>query len=195
MGQDTIEKTDRAAARPVRPGAPTAVRLRRACLGDAAEIAAIWNREVLGSDTTTDTEPRRPEEQQAWLAGHTEDHPVIVAVSFDTRAARGSVIVGYGALSPYRDKPAFRRTVENSVYVKAGRRGEGLGSLILGRLVELACERGHHTIIARITATNAGSRRLHERHGFELVGVERETAFKLGRWLDVAIMQRRLDGR
>jgi phosphinothricin acetyltransferase len=102
-------------------------------------------------------------------------------------------VVGYGALSLYRPKPAFRRSVEDSVYVKRGARGRGLGALLLARLLEIARERSHHTVLARIVAGNAASIRLHEGHGFQLVGVERETAFKLGRWLDVAIMQRRLE--
>ena len=66
----------------------------------------------------------------------------------------------------------------------------GLGRLVLGELFRLAVERGAHSIMARITADNEASRRLHARLGFRLVGIERETAFKLGRWHDVALMQR-----
>jgi L-amino acid N-acyltransferase YncA len=102
-------------------------------------------------------------------------------------------VVAYGSLSPYQTKRAFARTVEDSVYVRRGRRGAGLGGLILAELIQRAGVLGHHSLLARITAKNVASRRLHERHGFRLVGVERESAFKLGRWHDVAIMQRRLD--
>jgi phosphinothricin acetyltransferase len=163
-----------------------AVALRRATVRDAAAIGEIWNREVRDTEATTDTEPRDATAQRAWLAGRSDDHPVIVAV-------RGAEVVGFGALSPYRSKPAFRATVEDSVYVKRGQRGGGIGALILARLVELARERGHHSVLARITSGNAPSLRLHERLGFELAGVERQTAFKLGRWLDVVTMQRLLE--
>jgi L-amino acid N-acyltransferase YncA len=101
--------------------------------------------------------------------------------------------VAYGALSPYQLKPAFARTVEDSVYVRRDRRGAGLGALILGELVQRARARGHHSILARITAKNTASLHLHARHGFRPIGLERESAFKLGRWHDVTIMQRRLD--
>jgi L-amino acid N-acyltransferase len=159
-----------------------AVAVRLAGPADARAVAAIWNFEVCFTGATTDTEPRDLKSLRAWLAGRDDDHPVVVAV-------RGSELVGFGALSAYRPKPAFRRTVEDSVYVKRGARGEGVGAAILGRLVERARARGHHSVLARITAGNAASIRLHERQGFERVGLERQTAFKLGRWLDVVTMQ------
>ena len=105
----------------------------------------------------------------------------------------GPDVVAFGCLSPYQPKPAFARTVEDSVYVRPDRRGSGLGAMILGELVRRAQARGHHSILARITAKNTASLRLHVRHGFRPIGLERESAFKLGRWHDVTIMQRRLD--
>jgi phosphinothricin acetyltransferase len=158
------------------------ITLRRAGAGDNEQIAAIWNDAIEASNMTTDTEPRTPEAQRAWLARHGDDHPAIVAVE-------GDEVLAYGSLSPYRDKPAFRATVEDSVYVKAGRRGAGLGSLILADLLRLARERGHHAVMARIVADNESSRRLHARLGFTLVGTERASALKHGRWHDIAIMQ------
>ena len=161
------------------------VSVRPACADDAARIAEIWNHEVRDTLATTDTEPRDLPTQRAWLAAHTRDYPVIVAAT-----ASGDV-VGYAALTAYRPKPAFRRTVEDSVYVDRGRRGGGVGRLLLGRLLELAMAAGHHSMIARITAENHASRHLHEGLGFRLVGIEEEVAFKRGRWIDVAMYQRR----
>jgi len=161
------------------------VTLRRAREGDNLRIAAIWNEAVAAPSLTTDTEPRTADDQRAWLARHGDDHPVIVAVDDDE-------VLAYGSLSPYRDKPAFRATVEDSVYVEAGRRGAGLGGLVLAELLRLAGERGHRSVMARIIAGNEASRRVHARLHFTLVGVERETAFKHGRWLDIMIVQRRL---
>ena len=80
------------------------------------------------------------------------------------------------------------------MYVKDGERGTGLGALMLGRLVDLACQRGYRAIIARITSGNAASVRLHGRHGFDVVGVERRIAFKLDRYHDVVTMQLMLEG-
>ena len=188
--------TPRPSARPRNGGTPSRVALRAAREADLASIAAIWNHEVLESDSTTDTEPRDPAAQRAWLAWHTERYPVVVAtVASDGRERDGDLVVAYGSLSPYRPKPAFARTVEDSVYVACDYRGAGLGGLILAELVRRARALEHHSIVARITARNAASLRLHARHGFREVGVERESAYKLGRWHDVAIMQRRLDPR
>jgi L-amino acid N-acyltransferase YncA len=162
-----------------------ALAIRAARARDAARLAAIWSHEATTTLTTTDTEPRDAAAQQAWLASHSHDYPVIVAVA-------GDDVVGYAALTPYRPKPAFRRTVEDSVYVDRTSRGRRVGRLLLAHLLELAADRGHHSVLARITAGNVASRKLHEALGFRLVGVEEEVAFKLGRWLDVAVYQRRL---
>jgi phosphinothricin acetyltransferase len=166
---------------------PGQVVLRRAEARDAEPIAAIWNREVLDTDHTTDTEPRSPAAQRAWLRAHGDDHPVIVA-------ARADEVLAYGALSPYRSKPAFRRTVEDSVYVREDQRGRGVGSAVLGRLLDVARARGHHAVLARVTSVNTASLALHERHGFERVGRERETALKHGQWLDVILLEILLPG-
>jgi len=157
--------------------------IRAAAPRDNAAIAAIWNRAVLETTATTDTEPRSQAAQRAWLVRHTEDYPAIVAVD-------GGEVVAFGALTPYRPKPSYAHTVENSVYVREGWRGKGLGGLILDRLVEQARARGHRSLIARITASNEASLLLHERHGFVRVGHERRVAFKHGIWLDVITLQR-----
>ena len=170
---------------------PTArVVLRAARDADLGQIAAIWNHEVLGTEATTDTEPRGPAAQREWLARHTERYPVVVAVAPDH-----DTVLAYGSLSPYLAKPAFARTVEDSIYVERSHRGAGLGGLILAELIRRARELEHHSMLARITARNSASLRLHARHGFQVVGTERESAYKLGRWHDVTIMQRRLDSR
>src|SRR3954469_17203614 len=98
-----------------RPRAPALV-IRPATPCDNAAIAAIWNREVLETAATTDTEPRGAEAQQAWLAADGPAHPVIVAVD-------GGEVVAFGALAPYRAKPSYAHTVEDSVYVTDGWRG------------------------------------------------------------------------
>ena len=156
--------------------------IRRARPDDNGPIAAIWNREVVGTIATTDTEPRAAAAQAEWLAAHTDAYPVVVA-------AAGGEVIAFGSLSPYRAKPSYRFTVEDSVYVKERHRGTGLGSHILGELLAHARERGHHSVIARITSENTPSLSLHRRHGFQRAGYERQVAFKLGRWLDVVTLQ------
>jgi phosphinothricin acetyltransferase len=166
----------------------TALAIREARSDDAAALAAIWNDEVCRAFTTTDTEPRDAAAMAAWLAAHSATYPVVVAVVDDT-------IAGYAALTAYRDKPAFDRTVEDSVYVDHRFRGHGVGRRLVADVIARASALGHHSVLARITAENVASRRLHEALGFRLVGVEEEVAYKRGRWLDVALYQRRLHGR
>jgi L-amino acid N-acyltransferase len=160
-----------------------AIMVRAAAAADSEAIAAIWNREVLHTAATTDTEPRSLETQRAWLAAHGPRHPVIVAVD-------GDEVVAFGALSPYRPKPSYAWTVENSVYVKDGWRGKRLGGRVLDRLLTLAGECGYRSVIARITASNEASLALHECRGFVRVGHERQVALKHGLWLDVVTLQR-----
>ena len=129
-----------------------------------------------------ETAARTPDEQAAWLAAHTDDYPAVVAVE-------GDEVIAFGSLAPYRPKPSYRWTVEDSVYVKDGYRGKGVGADILAELMGRARERGHRSVIARVTSENTPSLCLHRRHGFQRAGYERQVAFKLDRWLDVVTLQ------
>jgi phosphinothricin acetyltransferase len=153
-------------------------------LTDAEAIRGIYNR-AIGTIATFDLEPRSLEEQQQWLALRSGAHIVLVA---DDRG----VLTGFASLSPYRDRPAYRTTVENSVYVDEGHHGRGIGRALMGALIETARDHGFHSMIARIVSSNAASIALHRGLGFEIVGVEREVGRKLGKWLDVVVMQRML---
>lgn len=159
--------------------------VRLATLEDAEGIRAIYNREVLEGTATFDLRPRSAEEQRAWLTDRSGAHAVVVAVE-------GREVLGFGSLSPYRERPAYRTSVEDSVYVGAGHQGRGVGRAVLEALVDGATQRGFHTVLARITDGNEASVRLHERCGFTVVGVEREVGRKFSRWLDVVVMQRLL---
>ncbi len=128
---------------------------------------------------------RTLDEQLAWIDRHGGAHPAIVA-------EEGPAIVGFASLSPWRDRPAYRGTVENSVYVARTAQGRGIGRLLLSQIVQLGAEHGFHTCMARIAGGNDASVRLHIACGFELVGVERQVGRKLNRWIDVTVMQRML---
>jgi phosphinothricin acetyltransferase len=163
------------------------MKYRLATHDDAEPIRAIYNREVLGSTVTFDMVARTPEEQLAWMDEHSGAHPAVVAVN-DLEQ-----VCGFGSLSPYRPRPAYRTTVEDSVYVDAGTRGQGVGRGLLEELVRLAAAHGFHTVMARIVGGHEASIALHRACGFDLVGVEREVGRKFGRWLDVALMQRLIE--
>ena len=107
-------------------------------------------------------------------------------------AHEGQEILGFASLSPWRDRPAYRGTVENSVYVARSAQGSGVGRLLLTSILELGAEHGFHVCMARIAGGNEASVRLHASCGFEVMGVEREVGRKFNRWIDITVMQRRL---
>jgi phosphinothricin acetyltransferase len=159
--------------------------LRRAAVADAEAIRRIYNAEVLGSMATFDLVPRSLDDQREWLAEHSGPYPAVVAECHGHLA-------GFGSLSPYRSRPAYATTVEDSVYVERDKRAQGVGKLLLGELVSMGAAHGFHAIIARIAGGQEASIALHLACGFEQVGVEREVGRKFGQWLDVVLMQRLL---
>ena len=173
------------------------ISIRVAQLSDAEAIRAIYNHEVLNTTATFDLVPRSLLDQQEWLTARSGAFAAIVAVEAPDRPddspdadpeAAGSV-VGFGSLSPYKERAAYRTSVEDSVYVRRDRNGRGIGRTIVDALLDIAELSGFHSVFARIEASGAASRALHARCGFELIGVERETGRKFNRWLDVAVMQ------
>lgn len=153
---------------------------------DAEAIRAIYNLEVRESTVTFDLVPRTLDQQLEWLAEHSGGRPAVVAVD------RAGEVMGFGSLTPYKERPAYAPTVEDSVYVHRDQRGNGVGRALLAELLRLAETYGYHSVVARIVGGHDASISLHAAHGFELVGVEREVGRKLGRWLDVVIMQKML---
>jgi phosphinothricin acetyltransferase len=161
------------------------VEIRLARVDDAEEIRTIYNEEVLRSTVTFDLRPRSLQEQREWLQARSGAHAVIVA-------EEGGEVVGFASLSPYRERPAYSTTVEDSVYVRGDQRGNGVGRALLDDLVALAVQHGFHTVLARIVGGHDASIALHKAAGFEIVGTERQVGRKFNRWLDVVVMQRLL---
>lgn len=144
-----------------------------------AHTTAIWN------ETTVDSANRL-----AWLTERRRaGYPVLVAVD-----AAGDVL-GYASFGDWRAWDGYRHTVEHSVYVRADRRGSGIGEALMRALIERARGIGKHVMVAGIEARNAGSIRLHEKLGFEHAGLLRQVGAKFGAWLDLAFLQLRLDAR
>jgi phosphinothricin acetyltransferase len=159
--------------------------VRLATLDDAEAIRAIYNVEVLESTVTFDLVPRTLVDQQQWLDEHSGAHPAVVAVDGDS-------VVGFGSLSEYKPRPAYRTSVEDSVYVHRAYQGKGIGRLLLDSLLGLATDHGFHAVFARIVGGHEASIGLHAGCGFDLIGTEKEVGRKFGQWLDVVIMQKLL---
>ena len=163
-----------------------AVRIRRATSADAPAIAAIYNHEVENETSTFDLVPRSLEDQVAWQEAREGAFGVFVA---EIDGPEGPLVVGFGALSPYKERAAYRTTVEDSVYVRRDMGRRGIGRAILTHLLDTAADGGFHAVMARITTLSSGSISLHESLGFRTVGVEREVGRKFNKWLDVCLMQ------
>ena len=167
--------------------------IRPAVVADSTAILEIYNHEVRTSVVTFDLVPRTEAEQRTWITDRSGAHAVLVAVVEGEDGTVGAdIIIGFGALSPYRERPGYSTTVEDSVYVRGDHRGQGVGRLLLGALVETATAHGFHALMAKIVGGHEASITLHAAAGFEVVGNEREVGRKFGRWHDVVLMERLL---
>jgi phosphinothricin acetyltransferase len=153
-----------------------------AILDDAEAIMAIYNVEVEQHLSTFDLVTRTIDDQRAWLAQRSGAFSAVVAIIDDE-------VVGFASLSPYKERAAYRTTVEDSVYVSRRHPRLGIGRTLMDHVIGIARDSGFHSMIARIEASGTASRALHEACGFQLVGIEREVGRKFNRWLDVAVMQ------
>jgi phosphinothricin acetyltransferase len=159
--------------------------VRPATDADQPAILEITNEQIVNGTATFDLEARSLAQQREWAAQFTDPYVLLVAED-------AGEVVAWGCLHPFGRKPGYRFTAENSVYVRADRRRQGLGRIVLGALVEAARANGFHTILARIAGENPSSVALHAELGFVEIGHEREVGYKFERWLDVVVMQRRL---
>jgi phosphinothricin acetyltransferase len=169
------------------------VRTRLVEPGDATALLAIYNLEVIETTVSFDLVPRTLDEQVQWIEEHRITHPCLVAINQEDEVgepgARGELILGFASVSPFRERPAYATTVENSVYVHRQARGRQVGVRLLTDLITISGECGFHSLIARIVGENHASIVLHEKCGFHLVGTEVEVGRKHGKWLDVVEYQ------
>ncbi|WP_244606602.1 GNAT family N-acetyltransferase [Arsenicitalea aurantiaca] len=150
---------------------------------DVPAISAIYAHHVVHGVATFDTEVPS-EAMMAHKFGTMIDlgHPVIVA-------ERDGVLVGYAYASTYRPRFAYRFTCEDSVYLAPDATRQGIGNLLLGKLIAESRAFGFNQMLAVITGGTAASIRLHEKHGFRTIGHYPELGFKFDRWHDIVHMQ------
>lgn len=158
------------------------VQIRDATAADLPDVAEIYGYESLHTYSTFETEVRPVE---LWAHKLDGAHPFLVAVD-------GDAVLGYAYASEFRDRPAYHRTVETSVYLHRAARGRRLGSQLYDALLARLVEAGFHTALALIALPNDASVRLHERAGFEHAGTMREVGDKQDRMIDVGVYQRML---
>jgi phosphinothricin acetyltransferase len=159
--------------------------VRPAIPADAEAVAGIFAHYVMTSVATFEETPPTPEYWRGRLGDLAGGGlPVLVAET-------GGAVAGFAYASPWRPKPAYRYTVEDSVYLAPESRGQGLGRLLLEQLLEACAAAGVRQVIAVIADTgDPASETLHRRCGFTDAGLLREVGHKHGRWIDTLLLQR-----
>ena len=152
--------------------------------GRSAEILTILNDAILNTTALYDYKPRTLEMMAIWIdAKRCGDYPVIGVTS------DAGELMGFASYGPFRAWPAYKYTVEHSLYVAQPYRRLGVGSRLLRALIERAAVQNYHAVIGGVDSSNAASIVLHERFGFEHVATFREVGFKFGNWLDLCFYQ------
>jgi L-amino acid N-acyltransferase len=160
------------------------VRLIECDRARSAEILAIFNEAILNSTALYDYKVRTMAMMDAWFDAKTKgDYPVIGAVDDSGR------LLGFATYGMFRERPAYKYTVEHSVYVDRECRGRGVGRTLLEAIIERARMQDYHVLIGGIDADNAVSIELHRKFGFTFCGEIREAGFKFGRWLHLVFYQ------
>ena len=161
--------------------------IREVADGDMATITAIYAHHVLSGLASFEEEPPDAAEMMRRRDKILDQElPYIVAVS-------GGTVGGYAYASPFRPRPAYRHSVEDSVYVTPDMARRGIGRLLLETLIERCAAQGYRQMIAVIgDSENAPSINLHAKLGFRMAGTIRSVGFKFGRWVDSVYMQRPL---
>jgi phosphinothricin acetyltransferase len=166
---------------------PAAITIRACGEGDMRAVMEIYAHHVLHSPATFELDPPSLEEML-------RRHRIIVEGGYVYLVAEADTgVVGYAYVTAYRSRPAYRFTVENSVYVRAGYEGRGIGRRLMQALLAACEKRPYRQMIAVIgDSANRASIELHSRLGFRMIGTFRSVGFKFGRWFDGVLMQKEL---
>jgi len=154
-----------------------------------AAVLGILNEAIVNSTAVYDYRPRTADSMRDWFeVKHQAEYPVLGLV------ADGERLAGFASYGVFRTRPAYRYSVEHSVYVHKEHRRQGIALQLMRALIEVAAEQQYHTLIGGIDVANGASIALHEKLGFRCAGTLRHAGFKFGRWLDLAFYQLLLEG-
>ncbi len=150
----------------------------------APAILDIFNDAIVNSTALYDYKPRTLETMHAWFDLKDKTKQPVIGVESES-----GELMGFATYGVFRDKPAYKYSVEHSVYVTSQYRGKGVGRFLLKEIIELAKQNGIHMMIGAIDASNLVSVNLHKSLGFEHCGTIKQTGFKFGKWLDLDFYQ------
>lgn len=164
----------------------TEIIVRDSTEADVPTIHDIYQFHVLNGTASFEiTPPTASEMSERRLAVVNKGLPYVVAVLNDQ-------VVGYAYATPYRPRPAYRFTVEDSVYVREGMHGKGIGRALLQEVINRCTASGYRQMLAVVGDASPPSVKLHKQLGFELAGTFKAFGFKFGAWRDTAMLQRQL---
>ncbi len=150
----------------------------------ADQILQILNEAILNSTALYDYKPRDRSSMISWFqAKESASYPVIGAFDEHRR------LLGFATYGTFRNWPAYKYSVEHSVYVREECRGMGIGESLMMNLIEEAKRQNYHTLVGGIDASNLASVALHSKLGFQYAGTIKQAGFKFGRWLDLSFYQ------
>jgi phosphinothricin acetyltransferase len=159
------------------------MQIRDAVQADFDQITAIYNDVLANSTAIYSDRPATVEERISWWRGRiAQGFPVLVA-------AEAAHIAGFATFGDFRAWPGYRFTVEGTVHITSGSRGQGIGTELLRAILARAKAMGKHIMIAGVDSENAASLRFLERFGFEPAGHLREVGYKFDRYLDLVFLQ------
>ena len=159
------------------------ISIRSATERDVPALLDIYNHVILHTTAVYSYQPHSLEARKEWYASRVKaGYPVFVAED-------SGRVVGFSSYGPFRVWPAYKYTIENSVYVAEDQRGKGIGKLLIQPLIDEARRHEYHAIIAGVDASNESSLRLHRSFGFEEVAHFRQVGYKFGRWLDLKFLE------
>ena len=153
-----------------------------------AQILAIFNEAIATSTALYDYKPRAPESMGPWFEAKAKGGFPVIGLE-----DAGGQLLAFASYGTFRAWPAYKYTVEHSVYVHGDHRGRGFGRIVMQELIAAARARDVHCTVGGIDATNAASIALHEKLGFRHAGTLPQVGFKFGRWLDLAFYLLHLD--
>jgi len=159
------------------------ISIRLAKEPDLEEILSIYNDVILTMTTVFEYKPHTLEMRRKWFESKQKDgYPVFVA-------EENGHVIGFSSYGQFRAWPAYKYSVENSIYISSEHRSKGIGKLLMPPLIESAMKNDFHVIVASIEASNNASIALHKSFGFEEVAHFKEVGYKFGRWLDLKFLQ------
>lgn len=150
----------------------------------AQAIVDIFNEAIANTTALYDYQPRPISSMEGWFAAKEDGKFPVIGLEDGS-----GTLIAFGSYGTFRAWPAYKYSVEHSVYVHKDHRGKGLGMQVMQSLIDVASDRNVHAMIGGIDATNTGSIALHERLGFKHVGTLPQVGFKFWRWLDLAFYQ------